>query len=127
MKSMASSIQPNFAAISTRHCSRVTVRYHGTAGVRCGVAAAGELMGDTYYKKGLRPLGPEAFSRQTPCGCSRTRISKEYETLFKEIVDVCRCGRQGARFHAAGSGPRACLAQRAAQARACRSGLLPRG
>src|SRR6185503_15381060 len=31
MKSMASSIQPNFAASSTRHCSRVTVRYHGPA------------------------------------------------------------------------------------------------
>ncbi len=26
---MASSIQPNFAASSTRHCSRVTVRYQG--------------------------------------------------------------------------------------------------
>src|SRR5688572_29383780 len=31
MKSMESSIQPNFAASSTRHCSRVTVRYHGPA------------------------------------------------------------------------------------------------
>jgi len=51
---MASSIQPNFAAISTRHCSLVTVRYQGRAGERRGVAAAEELMGDTYYKKGLR-------------------------------------------------------------------------
>ena len=32
MKSIASSIQPSFAAASTRHWSRVIVRYHGTAG-----------------------------------------------------------------------------------------------
>jgi hypothetical protein len=30
MKSIASSIQPNFAAASTRHCSRETVRHHGS-------------------------------------------------------------------------------------------------
>jgi hypothetical protein len=29
MKSNASSIQPALAAASTRHCSRVTVRYQG--------------------------------------------------------------------------------------------------
>jgi hypothetical protein len=41
MKSMASSIQPNFAASRTRHCSRVTVRYHGMA-APVAVAVIGE-------------------------------------------------------------------------------------
>jgi hypothetical protein len=54
MKSMASSIQPNFAASSTRHCSRVTVRYHGSPEGN-GVAAAEELMGETYYDRRSTP------------------------------------------------------------------------
>src|SRR5688572_7342038 len=49
MKSMASSIQPNFAASSTRHWSRVTVRYHGTAAPAAVAVIGDELMADTYY------------------------------------------------------------------------------
>jgi hypothetical protein len=42
MKSMASSIQPNFAASRTRHCSGEIVRYHGTA---AGRLTAGWIIG----------------------------------------------------------------------------------
>jgi hypothetical protein len=40
MKSIASSIQPTFAAASTRHCSPVIVRYHGAAGTAAAVFVA---------------------------------------------------------------------------------------
>src|SRR5262245_58986934 len=42
MKSMASSIQPSFAAASTRHCSRVMLRYQGSEPetLRAGTATA---------------------------------------------------------------------------------------
>src|SRR5215510_1810027 len=59
MKSMASSIQPNFAASSTRHCSRVTVRYHGTAAA-APVAAIDEciiLLGTRPSRFALRRAG----------------------------------------------------------------------
>src|SRR5262245_6914032 len=44
MKSIASSIQPTFAAASTRHCSAVIVRYHGAAVAAADDAAAGCVM-----------------------------------------------------------------------------------
>src|SRR5688500_11431980 len=60
MKSMASSIQPNFAAISTRHCSRVTVRYHGTSSAAPPASAApvdanrGSMRGGAYQRRQRR-------------------------------------------------------------------------
>src|SRR4029453_1922587 len=39
-KSMASSIQPSFAAINARHCSAVIVRYQGAATAASGCGAA---------------------------------------------------------------------------------------
>jgi hypothetical protein len=44
MKSSASSIQPSFAAASTRHCSAVIVRYQGWAAA--AACADMRLMGD---------------------------------------------------------------------------------
>src|SRR5687767_15467154 len=57
MKSMASSIQPAFAASSTRHCSRVTVRYHGTSSTAPPVrvapadASRGSMRGGAYQRR----------------------------------------------------------------------------
>ena len=48
---MASSIQPNLAASSTRHCSRVTVRYQGIVDAALVVAAIDEFMRSTYYDR----------------------------------------------------------------------------
>src|SRR4029434_3380050 len=62
MKSMASSIQPNLAASSTRHCSRVTVRYHGTAAAVAGALIDDELMADTYYNQWFENHQGDAMS-----------------------------------------------------------------
>jgi hypothetical protein len=50
---MASSIQPNFAASRTRHCSRVTVRYHGIAPAAVAVIGA-ELIGGDILQSHVR-------------------------------------------------------------------------
>jgi peroxiredoxin len=78
---MASSIQPNFAAIRTRHCSRVTVRYQGTA----AAVATGISLGVNGVK---RVTSPTTSHQTVNYQLARVRIYDSYTRRLRMSVDV---------------------------------------